>query len=306
MIEERGAELNLKLVDFGSAIKLEENKTMEGIVGTTYYMAPELISGKYTEKCDEWSCGVILYILLCGNPPFYGKTDDEIMDKVKIGSYDTTTEEFKDVSEEAIDLIHKLMAPLDTRISVNEALNHPWIVTHNAHTVSQHTLIHVIDNLTRFSSQLKLRDAIMTFITCQLLNYKEFKHLRKAFSALDNDGDGKIGKNDLIKELTASYSEKEAKYKAEGIIKEVDENQDGFIEFTEYIRAVADEKLVFSRKNLVVAFDLLDKDKNGKISAEELMHAFSDDTEDTVDIWKALISEADQNGDGQIDLDEFL
>ena len=72
----------IKLTDFGSAIEIPKDKKMKTLVGSPYYIAPEVILGEYTEKCDVWSCGVILYILLCGSPPFYGNREEEIMKRI--------------------------------------------------------------------------------------------------------------------------------------------------------------------------------------------------------------------------------
>lgn len=63
----------IKIIDFGTAVKINKEKPLEGMIGTMYYIAPEVISGQYDEICDVWSCGVILYIVLCGFPPFQGK-----------------------------------------------------------------------------------------------------------------------------------------------------------------------------------------------------------------------------------------
>jgi len=64
---------NLKIIDFGTALELKPGDCTKGLVGTPYYLAPEVIKGEYNHKCDVWSCGVILYILLAGCPPFNGK-----------------------------------------------------------------------------------------------------------------------------------------------------------------------------------------------------------------------------------------
>ena len=73
----------LKIADFGTAAFVRQNQALTEVVGTPYYMAPEVLWGKYDEKCDVWSCGVILYILLCGAPPFNGHSETEILDKIK-------------------------------------------------------------------------------------------------------------------------------------------------------------------------------------------------------------------------------
>jgi len=77
--------------------------------GTPYYIAPEVLDNKYDEKCDLWSIGVILYILLCGYPPFNGANDDQIIQKVKAGKFRVDDEEWETISYQAIDLVHKLL-----------------------------------------------------------------------------------------------------------------------------------------------------------------------------------------------------
>jgi calcium-dependent protein kinase len=77
----------IKLIDFGTSQVFENEEKMELILGTAYYIAPEILGGKYDEKCDIWSIGVILFILLSGEPPFPGNSDAEIIQKVKRGKY---------------------------------------------------------------------------------------------------------------------------------------------------------------------------------------------------------------------------
>jgi len=75
------------LLDFGNSRKMGENEPMSGVFGTAFYVSPEVLEGNYNEKCDVWSVGVILYMLLSGNPPFNGKLDVEILHNVKLGQY---------------------------------------------------------------------------------------------------------------------------------------------------------------------------------------------------------------------------
>jgi calcium-dependent protein kinase len=99
----------IKVIDFGTSQKLDKNSKMDKPFGTAYYIAPEVLDSQYTEKCDVWSIGVILYILLSGHPPFDGKDDKEIVKKVRMGTYSTTGQEFKNISADAIDLIKKML-----------------------------------------------------------------------------------------------------------------------------------------------------------------------------------------------------
>jgi calcium-dependent protein kinase len=77
----------IKLIDFGTSQVFRNEEKMELVLGTAYYIAPEVLAGNYTEKCDIWSIGVILYILLSGEPPFFGKTDKEIIERVRKGTF---------------------------------------------------------------------------------------------------------------------------------------------------------------------------------------------------------------------------
>jgi calcium-dependent protein kinase len=101
---------------------------MTTISGTPYYIAPEVLQEIYDEKCDIWSCGVILYIFLCGYPPFNGDNDTEIMKSVKKGIYDFPVEEWGSVSKEAKDLVSNMLKyDPKQRFSAKECLAHPWI-----------------------------------------------------------------------------------------------------------------------------------------------------------------------------------
>lgn len=85
LIESEGL---VKVIDFGTAQAFQSDQGMHQIIGTVYYMAPEiLLQSTYNEKCDVWSLGVILYCLLTGKPPFYGNSDQEILQRVKTGQY---------------------------------------------------------------------------------------------------------------------------------------------------------------------------------------------------------------------------
>ena len=116
----------IKLIDFGTSRRVNDKHAMHGVFGTSYYVAPEVIEGTYSEKCDVWSVGVILYILLSGEPPFNGPTDEEIVDKIKIGEYSFDGARWDEVSPEAKDLISRILCKEDDRISAADAFQHPW------------------------------------------------------------------------------------------------------------------------------------------------------------------------------------
>jgi calcium-dependent protein kinase len=100
---------------------------LDRAVGSSYYISPEVIDGKYDEKCDIWSCGVILYILLSGHPPFVGRNDREVLQKVKSHRIDYSSGAFKHVSKEAIHLLKRMLEKNPkVRATATEILDHEW------------------------------------------------------------------------------------------------------------------------------------------------------------------------------------
>ncbi|CAL5364999.1 unnamed protein product [Camellia sinensis] len=125
----------LKLADFGSAEWFGgggggERRTMRGVVGTPYYVAPEVLYGReYNEKVDLWSAGVILYVMIAGVPPFYGETAVETFEAVMRGNLRFPARVFRSVSSEAKDLLRKMICKdVSRRLSAEQVLRHPWII----------------------------------------------------------------------------------------------------------------------------------------------------------------------------------
>jgi len=123
----------IKIIDFGLSRRHAANldKPMSTLVGTPYYIAPEVLKKRYENKCDLWSVGVIAYILLCGYPPFNGKDNEATHRSVLRGKYYFPAEDWSNISRDAMDFIVRLlqMNP-KKRMTIEQALNHPWIVQH--------------------------------------------------------------------------------------------------------------------------------------------------------------------------------
>ena len=125
LYESKKADSNIKVIDWGTSKEVDENEILTKKQGTPYYIAPEVIKKKYNEKCDVWSCGVIMYIMLCGTPPFNGANNKLIMKRVLTGKFSFPPEKGWDcVSKEAKNMIKKmLVVDPKKRISALEALN---------------------------------------------------------------------------------------------------------------------------------------------------------------------------------------
>lgn len=186
--------MHIKVIDFGTSIQLDGEK-LRTKLGTPYYIAPEVLRGEYDEECDVWSCGVILYILLCGYPPFNGESDLEIFELIKQGVYSFPSEDWDSVSPQAHNLVQKMLVfnPSE-RISAKEALNDPFLLKHykmgqsrgSMKNVNTHALIH----LQKFYAKQKLQAQIFQYIVNQMVTKEEERDLREIFKEMDLDGNG--------------------------------------------------------------------------------------------------------------------
>jgi len=186
----------LKVIDFGLSQVFGEVTAKDGQkqqvqmttrAGTPYYISPEVLTGKYDESCDVWSVGVILYILLCGYPPFYGNNDPQILEAVKKGVYDFNGPEWKNVSENAKDLIRHLLVKPEKRYKAGEILQHPWMLEKDEGASKPLPLN--FGSLKSFRNSEKLKKAALTYIASQMSEI-EISGLSKLFEALDKNGDG--------------------------------------------------------------------------------------------------------------------
>lgn len=124
----------LKLIDFGLSCHFSPGQRLSRVVGSSYYVAPEVLKKSYTEACDLWSLGVIVYMLLSGAPPFYGKNDEAIKASIVQGEYTFPHELFRDVSDEAMAFVSTLLSyNIEYRYTAEQALTHPWLAAHCDH-----------------------------------------------------------------------------------------------------------------------------------------------------------------------------
>lgn len=118
----------LKLIDFGLSTHFTPGHKLSRVVGSSYYIAPEVLKKSYTEACDLWSLGVIVYMLLSGAPPFVGPSEEGIKASILDGTYSFPQELFGDVSEDAMAFVSCLISYDEKkRYTANQALDHPWL-----------------------------------------------------------------------------------------------------------------------------------------------------------------------------------
>lgn len=184
-------------------------------------------------------------------------------------------------------------------------MQHPWILTKGTQAeCDSNTLEAVIERLRLFNNSNKLKDAVQTFIISQLISIKDTKALREVFKKIDKNGDGRLSKQELIDEYKTHVDRVEAENLVDKIMIECDTDENGYIDYSEFLKATLDIKKILSAANLKAAFNLFDTDGSGKISANELRKVLDNGHVD-ISVWDEIVNEVDLNGDGEIDLEEF-
>jgi calcium-dependent protein kinase len=307
---------NIKVIDFGTCEILKKKKLTEQI-GTSFYIAPEVLKNGYNEKCDLWSCGVILYILLCGSPPFYGKNEKEIFKKILDGNFTFRHKIWNKISTEAKNLVLKLLQVNPTkRISAQEALEDVWFQKNlsinnpleNSHNSNNYKLF--IKNITEFCAEQKLQQATLAFLVHNFAPKEELDELKKIFFAFDKNGDGKLSKEEFVKGLTNNNTNLNTILKSdssiEGLLKNIDSDNNGYIGFEEFLIASINKEKILTEKNLKLAFNVFDRDKSGGISQNELKYILGEHNVNAKEhLWQKMIEQIDLNQDGQISYEEF-
>eukprot|EP00742_Colponemidia_sp_Colp-10_P000181 GILJ01000202.1.p1 GENE.GILJ01000202.1~~GILJ01000202.1.p1 ORF type:complete len:469 (+),score=93.72 GILJ01000202.1:43-1449(+) len=297
---------NLKIIDFGLSRIFNEQTVMTTKAGTPYYVAPQVLEGRYDTACDCWSVGVILYILLCGYPPFYGDNDAQILERVRRGQYSFSGREWDSVSESAKDLIrHLLKLNPAERYTAEQAYQHPWIVNAAGGPAVNPISVETLNAMKNFRANEKLKRAALTLIAAQA-SESEILELRNIFLALDKNGDGCLTLAELT-EGVQSMGHTPVQEELQRVLAGVDTDGSGSIDYTEFIAATLDRRLYLQEEKLWSAFRVFDKDGSGRITAQELREVLSRGN-DVVDqrVAEEIIREVDTNGDGEIDFDEFI
>jgi calcium-dependent protein kinase len=258
----------------------------------------------YNEKCDIWSCGIILYTMLCGHPPFCGNEENSIKAKILHSKLTFPSKDFKNVSSEAIEYIKSLLTyNPEERPSAEEALRNSWL-NEDSNFKDIELNKDIISNLSKFRTTLGLQKITISFLANQISINEEIKTLKEEFDKFDVNKDGEISRQELIECLSACYPYQEAVRRANQIFNEIDFNNDGNINFSEFLTANFKKEKLLSEDVLEKTFKLFDIDGNGYITLDELKESMPIEITSKIE-WKELIEEVDKDGDNQISLEEF-
>ncbi|KAL3850870.1 hypothetical protein ACJIZ3_012752 [Penstemon smallii] len=303
----------LKATDFGLSVFIEEGKVYRDIVGSAYYVAPEVLRRSYGKEIDVWSAGVILYILLSGVPPFWAETEKGIFDAILKEEVDFDSEPWPSISNTAKDLVQKMLTKDPRRrITSAQVLEHPWIKGQASDKPIDSA---VLSRMKQFRAMNKLKKLALNltkfnyFFEClqviaQSLSEEEIRGLKSMFSNMDTDQSGTITYEELksgLARLGSKLSETEVKQ----LMEAADVDGNGTIDYIEFITATMHRHRLERDEHLFGAFQFFDKDNSGYITRDELENAMKEYGMGDEGTIKEIISEVDTDNDGKINYEEF-
>jgi calcium-dependent protein kinase len=253
-----------------------------------------------------------MYILLSGQPPFGGNSEEEIFEKVKSGKFDMTSAIWKSTSKEAKDLIKGLLTRnAKIRLSAEQALNHMWFLKfktkEQSNIVKPERIQLILKNIKNYNAGYVLQQATIAYLVHNNTHLPEVQEAYRLFNLIDENNDGTIIKEELHNGLKKYLNtEEDLTSEVDRIFSTIDADNNGFIEYEEFVRAAIDKNKLLKDDILQMAFRFFDKDGSGEITVSEIKTFFykSEESKDE-DILKAIVGEVDDNGDGNISYEEF-
>uniref|UniRef100_A0A0D3H2Q4 Calcium-dependent protein kinase n=1 Tax=Oryza barthii TaxID=65489 RepID=A0A0D3H2Q4_9ORYZ len=335
----------LKVIDFGlsvffkpgtsifSKISTSHRDRFTEVVGSAYYMAPEVLRRSYGPEVDVWSAGVILYILLCGVPPFWGDNDEKIAQAILRGAIDFNREPLPRVSANAKDLVRRMLDPNpSTRLTAKQVLEHPWLK--NADTAPNVSLGDAVRaRLQQFSAMNKFKKKalgvsrrVVSLLLCfddldETSSPSTSPELTTAVSSLsgegggaepagggggqmfhhmDKDKNGHLSLDELLEGLHINgqpVPEPEIRM----LLEAADTDGNGTLDCDEFVTVSVHLKKMSNDEYLAAAFNYFDKDGSGFIELDELREEVGPNEQAILEI----LRDVDTDKDGRISYQEF-
>jgi len=270
LFENDKPDAEIKIIDFGLSRKYAKDEKMHSVLGTPYYVAPEVLKGNYNEKCDIWSIGAMTYLLLCGQYPFNGTSDKEIFDNILNSNIKFNSPMWNKISNNAKSFVKLCLEKNpDKRPSAITALDHPWFtnVLNETHRV-QNLRAGILLNIKNFKIKQKFKQMIMKYLL-NTMDEDELKIYKRAFFAIDFFHNGCVEQPELKKAFELNnipITDEEISH----LYKILDQNLKGAIDYTEFLMAGVNQKNLFTTEKLTKAFNYFDINKSGYIENSDL------------------------------------
>ncbi|XP_021733764.1 calcium-dependent protein kinase 10-like [Chenopodium quinoa] len=295
----------LKAIDFGLSVFFRPGERFTEIVGSPYYMAPEVLRRNYGPEVDVWSAGVILYILLCGVPPFWAETEQGVALAILRGVLDFKREPWPQISESAKSLVKQMLDPdPKKRLTAQQVLEHPWI--QNAKKASNVPLGDIVrTRLKQFAGMNRFKKKALRVIA-EHLTVEEVEIIRDMFMLMDTDRDGKVTYEELragLRKVGSQLGEAEIKL----LMEVADADGNGYLDYGEFVAVTIHLQKMENDEHFQRAFMYFDKDGSGYIELDELRDALTDESAETdADVLTEIMREVDTDKDGRISYEEFV
>ncbi|CAL9150145.1 unnamed protein product [Musa hybrid cultivar] len=294
----------LKAIDFGLSVFFKPGDHFSEIVGSPYYMAPEVLKRNYGPEVDVWSAGVILYILLCGVPPFWSETEQGVAQAILRSSIDFKRDPWPKVSDSAKDLVRHMLDPdPKQRFTAQQVLDHSWL--QNAKKAPNVNLGETVRaRLQQFSVMNKFKKKALR-VVAEYLSVEEAADIKDMFDKMDINKNGKINFEELklgLHKLGHQISDADVQI----LMEAGDVDGSGTLNYGEFVAVSIHLRKIGNDEHLHKAFSYFDQNKSGYIEIEELKDSLVDDLgpnhEEVID---AIIRDVDTDKDGRISYEEF-
>nr|ASL69961.1 calcium-dependent protein kinase [Hordeum vulgare] len=295
----------LKAIDFGLSVFFRPGERFTEIVGSPYYMAPEVLRRSYGPEVDIWSAGVILYILLCGVPPFWAETEQGVARSILRGALDLDREPWPRISDSAKSLVRQMLH-MDPRkrLTARQVLAHPWL--QDAKKAPNVPLGDVVRaRLKQFSVMNRFKKKAMRVIA-EHLSAEEVEVIKEMFAFMDTDNNGRVTLEELKAGL-ARVGSKLAEPEMELLMEAADVDGDGYLDYAEFVAITIHLQRLSNDQHLRKAFLFFDRDSSGYIERAELADALIDDSGKADDaVVDHVLQEVDTDKDGRVSFEEFV
>ena len=271
LFESLKPDAEIKLIDFGLSRKYSKNEKMHTILGTPYYVAPEVLKGDYDEKCDIWSIGAMTYLMLCGDPPFTGESNNEIFKKIMKGELKFNSYKWKNISDDAKNFVKLcLNKNAAQRPSASEALDNQWfkVVANKIHNLKNIPEF-ILENIKNFDIEDKFKQMIIKYMINNINDSEIINSYKNAYYACDFNHNGLIEVGELKKAFNLvkiNISDEKVNY----IYNIIDQTKKGGIDYTEFLMAGINKDKLFTNDNIENAFNYFDANDSGFIEIKDL------------------------------------